>query len=257
METNGFVAFSMNLWAFFVLFGVLTALWALSVRIKDSSIVDIFWGLGFVLLSLMLNSFTSKGVWVALLVTLWGSRLSLWLAMRNLGKGEDARYTAMRNKWGAKWPWVSLFIVFYFQGFLMCVVSLPVQMAVSRSSEFTIFDLLGTLVVLFGITFESVADWQLKTFKSDPQNKGKIISTGLWTYSRHPNYFGDFVVWWGFYFFAVSVGAYWTFIGPLVMSVLLMRVSGVTLLEQAMSTRPGYQAYIARTNAFFPWKPKR
>jgi steroid 5-alpha reductase family enzyme len=257
METNGCVVGAMNISTSIGLFSLLTLLWLISLKAKDSSIVDIFWGLGFVFMAWMLNSFTFKSILVATLVSLWGIRLSGWLAMRNLGKGEDKRYTAMRAKWGSKWPLYSLFIVFYFQGILMCIVSLPVQQVVtSMDSLIGPWDILATMVVLTGIIFESVADWQLKAFKSKPENKGQVITIGLWKYSRHPNYFGDFVVWWGFFCFAVSIGAYWTAIGPAVMSVLLMHVSGVTLLEQTMKSRPGYAEYIARTNAFFPWKPK-
>jgi steroid 5-alpha reductase family enzyme len=237
---------------------LLTGLWLLSLRLKDSSIVDIFWGLGFVFISWMLNSFTSRGVLVATLVSLWGIRLSAWLARRNIGHGEDSRYQAMRQKWGPRWPLASLLVVFYFQGFLMFVVSWPVQFVVAApASPLMVIDAMATSIVLLGLGIESVADWQLRQFKLNDLNRGKLIESGLWKYSRHPNYFGDCMVWWGFFLFALGQNAYFTVVGPLMMTVLLRRVSGVTLLESQMSRRPGFEEYARKTNAFVPWFPKK
>ncbi len=241
----------------------LSGLWLLSVRLADSSIVDIFWGLGFVIVA-WVTCATSSGLLerrllLSGLTTLWGLRLSVYLAMRNLGHGEDARYTAMRKRQGPSWWWKSLFIVFALQGVLLFVVSLPVQLAQhAPGPALGAFDVIGGLLVLTGVFFESLGDWQLARFKSRPENKGQIMTRGLWHYTRHPNYFGDFVVWWGLYVIACATGtAWWTIVGPVVMSILLMRVSGVTLLEKTMSQRPGYAEYAARTSAFFPRPPKR
>jgi steroid 5-alpha reductase family enzyme len=237
---------------------LLTSLWLLSLRLKDSSIVDIFWGLGFVFISWMLNSFTWRGILAATLVSLWGIRLSAWLARRNIGHGEDGRYQAMRQKWGPRWPLASLLVVFYLQGFLMLVVSWPVQYVVAApASPLTMIDALAASIVLLGLVIESVADWQLRQFKFNNLNRGRLMEYGLWKYSRHPNYFGDCVVWWGFFIFAIGQGAYFTVAGPLVMTVLLRRVSGVTLLESQMSQRPGFEEYARKTNAFIPWFPKK
>lgn len=240
----------------------LATLWLLSVRLEDSSIVDIFWGLGFAIVA-WVTCATSSGLLerrllLSGLTTLWGLRLSAYLARRNLGHGEDARYTAMRKRQGPSWWWKSLFIVFALQGVLLFVVSLPVQVAQhAPGPPIGAFDVIGALLVITGVLFESVGDWQLARFKSRPENQGQIMTRGLWRYTRHPNYFGDFVVWWGLYVIACATStAWWTIVGPAVMSILLMRVSGVTLLEKTMSKRPGYAAYAARTSAFFPRPPK-
>ena len=241
----------------------LTGLWALSVRLKNSSIVDIFWGAGFVVVAWVTFAFSEgllqRRLLLTGLTTLWGLRLSVYLAIRNRGHGEDPRYTAMRNRQGPSWWWKSLFIVFALQGVLLFIVSLPVQVAQhAERSPLGMFDVIGAVLAITGVLFESAGDWQLARFKSMPQNKGQIMARGLWRYTRHPNYFGDFLVWWGLFVIACATGtAWWTIAGPVVMSILLMRVSGVTLLEKTMSKRPGYAQYAARTSAFFPRPPKR
>jgi steroid 5-alpha reductase family enzyme len=237
------------------------ALWLLSVLIRDSSVVDLFWGFGFVLigwLTFALSEGDPARKWlVVVLVSLWGLRLSGYLTWRNAGKGEDYRYRAMREKRGKSYVWKSLFIVFGLQGAIMWVVSLPVQASQVSQLPLGWWDLVGVVLWLVGWLCETVGDFQLARFKRQPENKGKVLDRGLWRYTRHPNYFGDFLVWWGFYLIAVGSGAAWTLISPLLMSVLLRRVSGVTLLESSLrETKPGYAEYVARTNAFFPWFPK-
>jgi steroid 5-alpha reductase family enzyme len=194
---------------------------------------------------------------VVALVSLWGLRLSGYLTWRNLGKGEDYRYRAMREKRGKSYVWQSLFIVFGLQGAIMWIVSLPVQASQVSAASLGLWDAAGVLLWTAGWLCETIADVQLARFKARPQNKGQVLDRGLWRYTRHPNYFGDFLVWWGIYLVAVGSGAYWTVISPLLMSVLLRRVSGVTLLESTLKeTKPGYAAYVSKTNAFFPWFPK-
>jgi steroid 5-alpha reductase family enzyme len=239
--------------------GAMLALWLLSVALKDSSIVDIFWGPGFVLVAWVVAlqvGWSPRGALAVGLVTAWGLRLAAHLAIRNIGKGEDPRYQAMRRARGPAWWWKSLFIVFAFQGVLMWVVSLPLQQAVVRGGPLGGVDALATAIFAAGLFFEAVGDWQLVRFKARPGNRGRVMDQGLWRYTRHPNYFGDFLVWWGLFGIAVAAGAWWTVVSPLVMSLLLLRVSGVTLLEQGMRSRPGYEDYVRRTSTFFPRPPK-
>ncbi len=241
---------------------ILTAmfgLWVVGTVLRDVSIVDPFWGTGFVLvawLALCINwpGQARVGLLVAL-TTIWGLRLSLFLLWRNWGKGEDRRYTAMRLQNGARFWWVSLLTVFLLQGLLLWIVAMPIQVAAARnlSNQHGWLDFVGVLLWATGFVFEAVGDWQLARFKADPNNAGRVMNRGLWRYTRHPNYFGDFCVWWGLYLVAAAGGAWWTFVSPLLMSILLMQVSGVTLLESTIvERRPEYAAYKARTNAFFP-----
>ncbi len=233
------------------IFGAMFLLWLLSLKLKDSSIVDIFWGCGFVgvgWLSWWVQP-SDRALLAAALTTLWGGRLSLHLFQRNHGKPEDQRYEAMRAKRGASWWIWSLLIVFGLQGALMWVVSLPLQTV--RAGPLGVLDFVSAAVVLAGVAFEAVGDAQLKAFKRD--HPGQVMTTGLWSWSRHPNYFGDFLVWCGLFGF----GAWWAIIGPIVMAVLLRFVSGVPMLERTMGKKPGWDAYAARTSAFFPLPPKK
>lgn len=239
------------------------ALWLLSLALRDASIVDVFWGIGFAMIAHVAR-ITSAGAparaWlVTLLVTAWGIRLGAYLLWRNWGGGEDPRYQAMRRHWGARFWIVSLGVVFGLQGVLMWLVSLPVQAAIMAPAPATLgwLDALGTVLVLTGLAFESIGDLQLARFKADPSTKGHVMDRGLWRYTRHPNYFGDAVVWWGLYCFALATGHPLTIVGPLVMTWLLTRLSGVPLLEKKLArTRPGYAEYVARTSSFIPWPPK-
>jgi steroid 5-alpha reductase family enzyme len=238
-----------------------TLLWLVSVARRDVSIVDIFWGPGFAIIawiSYAAASDAGRSLLLAILTTVWAVRLGGYLAWRNLGKPEDYRYRAMRAGWDPGFWWKSLFIVFALQGLLMFVVSLPLQQTATSSRAWSWLDGVGLVLWAGGLLMESIGDWQLARFKSDPANRGKVLDQGLWRYTRHPNYFGDFLVWWGVYLIATAGGApWWTVIGPLVMSVLLMRVSGVALLERSLKeSKPGYADYVRRTSAFFPWPPK-
>lgn len=243
-------------------FVYMLAFWGSSLAKRDVSIVDIGWGLGFVGIAavafLVGNGWEGRQKLVLLLTALWGLRLAGYLLWRNWGEAEDYRYQRMRRHHGNRFPIVSLYTVFGLQGLLMWIVSLPVQVAQSapQPAHLTALDLVGTGLWAFGLFFEALGDVQLARFKADPANRGQVMDRGLWRYTRHPNYFGDFCVWWGLFLIAASTGALWAAIGPLVMSVLLMRVSGVPMLERGMEKRrPGYAEYVRRTNAFFPWKP--
>jgi steroid 5-alpha reductase family enzyme len=236
---------------------LMTVVWLLSVVRKDASIVDIAWGAGFVVVAWTAYLFagTSGSIVLPILVSVWGIRLSAYLFRRNHGKPEDYRYQAMRQRWGTAFPIVSLVTVFVLQGVVMWVVSLPVQVGTALLDQtHPWLTVAGVALWGIGLFFESVGDWQLARFKANQTNAGRVLDAGLWRFTRHPNYFGDLLVWWGLYAVAMSKSdAGWTIIGPIVMSVFLMRVSGVTLLEKKLTnTKPEYVNYVARTNAFFP-----
>lgn len=240
-----------------------TLLWLLSLALRDASIVDICWGPAFLLAALVtlqrLETVTPRAVTVLLLVGLWAIRLAFHLGRRNIGHGEDPRYAAWRAEHGRRWWWRSYLQVFVLQAVIAWGVGWPVHAAMASPAPFpAATDLLGIILVLSGLLCETVADWQLTAFRADPANRGRVLDTGLWRYSRHPNYFGDAVVWWGFGALALAASGGWmTLVGPALMTFLLMRVSGVTLLERGMTDRrPDYARYIARTSAFVPWPPR-
>lgn len=240
----------------------MTMLWALSVRLGDASIVDPFWGPGFLLVSLTYllvdGSYDARGVLVLLLVAAWAVRLGWHLLVRNREEGEDERYRQMREKRGRRFWWQSLFTVFWLQALLLWVISAPLLGAVVGTGSLGPWDVAGALLFALGLSLEAVADRQLARFKADPRNRGRVLDTGLWRYSRHPNYFGEAVLWWGFYLFAVGAGEAWTAVGPVVITFLLLKVSGVTMLERNLKrSKPGYAEYVERTSAFVPWPPKR
>ena len=242
----------------------LTFVWMLSLRLQDASVADIFWGLGFVMLAwlygLLSPALTQRSWLVAALMTLWGTRLSAHIFRRHVGQGEDPRYQAMRASHGSSFWWRSLFTVFWLQGAILWFVGLPLLVAVRAAAPATLtaVDGLGVLLFAAGFGFEVVGDYQLERFRAEPGNRGAVLDRGLWRYTRHPNYFGDATTWWGMYAIAASTPGGWlTMLSPILMTWLLMRVSGVTLLEKGLkASRPGYHAYISRTPAFFPWFPR-
>ncbi|TWT47149.1 3-oxo-5-alpha-steroid 4-dehydrogenase [Thalassoglobus neptunius] len=245
--------------------------WGVSVVLRNTSIVDVIWGIGFAIvafISLIITvpsdrtsvgdffEWESPSRWLlVMLTTIWGSRLSLHLAVRNYGQPEDKRYAAMRANWGEGYWWKSLFIVFLLQGVVMWVVSLPLQAGIAHAQNgWKLFHWLGLVSWVIGFYFEAVGDWQLTRFRADPANKGKVLQHGLWRYTRHPNYFGDFCIWWGLFLIAVAHGEHlWTIISPVVMSYFLLKISGVTLLEKSLvREKSEYADYVQHTNVFFP-----
>lgn len=244
--------------------GCMFAMWLLSLALRDASIVDIFWGCGFVVIGVASFLWTDDGSsarrgLITALVSVWGLRLAGYLLRRNAGHGEDPRYQAMRRHWGARFPWVSLVTVFALQGILMWIVSLPVQLTLAApGGSLGLLDTLGVALFALGLFFESVGDWQLARFKADPANAGRVMDRGLWRYTRHPNYFGDFCAWWGIFLVALGgPNGLWSIVGPVVMSFFLMRVSGVPMLERSIhKRRPDYVEYAKRTSAFFPLPPR-
>lgn len=246
-----------------VILAAMLALWCVSLARRDAGIVDPFWGTGFVMTAWLVAALHRPApprlLLLAALVTCWGLRLSLHLLRRNSGHAEDRRYAAMRDRHGPRFWWVSLFTVFLLQGVILWFVALPLQVAAVKQDDRALgwLDFVGVALWLTGFVFESIGDRQLMRFRSNPHNAGRVLDRGLWRYTRHPNYFGDFCVWWGLYLIAAAGGAAWTVASPVAMSVLLMRISGVTLLEGNIAERrPDYAAYQRRTNAFFPGPPK-
>lgn len=250
---------------FAIIFLLMLMVWGTSLLLKDSSIVDIFWGLGFVAAAYTYNTvssgFPTRETIVFLLVILWGVRLSAHLAYRNLPKGEDFRYQKWREQHGDSYWWISFFRVNLLQGIILWIVSVPLLAAQFSATpdNITVFDILGIIVWAIGFLFEAVGDWQLMQFKRNPMNRGKVMDQGLWRYTRHPNYFGDALVWWGFFLIALSTpNGVFTIVSPLIMTFLLMRVSGVAMLERTLKeTKPAYKDYIEHTSAFFPMPPKK
>jgi steroid 5-alpha reductase family enzyme len=243
---------------------MMLVVWLISLKIRDASIVDIAWGSGFVVVA-WVSFWLSAGeptrsLLLTLLTTIWGLRLAFYLAKRNLGHGEDFRYQSMRRKHGNKFAIVSLYSVFGVQGLLMWIVSLPVQLGQVRDSpSFGVIGAAGVLLWGVGMFFESVGDAQLAKFKRDPTNKGLVMNQGLWRYTRHPNYFGDSCVWAGLGLIAAesSLGIF-GLLGPVVMTILLVKVSGAALLDRAMLKRkPGYENYVATTSGFIPRPPRK
>jgi len=243
---------------------LMTLVWATSLPKGDVSIIDIFWGPGFALLAIIYYvtgpQATLRQLLVPALVAIWGVRLGLYIFWRGRGKGEDYRYAEMRRKWGAKFPALSLVIVFWLQAILLWLIAMPL-LVVQRSGQpdaITWLDALGLLLFIVGFAFEAVGDFQMARFKDEPANKGRVLDSGLWRYTRHPNYFGDALLWWGFWLLTASAtGAVWTVASPLIMTILLLKVSGVALLEKGLAqTKPHYRDYVRRTSSFIPWPPK-
>ena len=244
---------------------LMTLLWLVSIRLKNVSIVDPFWGFGFVLVSTYYYTASpvsaSRPRLVLLLVAIWGLRLWLHLLIRNWNKGEDYRYVQFRKDYGeSRYWWFSFFQVFLLQGFLMWIISAPLLAAMyfGATDGMNVLDGIGIILWSIGFVFEAGGDFQLTQFKKDPNNKGKLLTSGLWKYTRHPNYFGDAAIWWAFGCFSLASGSYAPMLSSLLMTWLLLKVSGVALLERNLKKqKPGYEAYIQKTSAFLPWFPKK
>lgn len=257
--------FEIYLYGLLIIISMMTLLWVISIAIKNVSIVDIFWGFGYVLSGIIYFIFSDgyelRKLIVLSLVIIWGLRLSIYLAWRNIGKGEDFRYKEFRRNYGEnRYWWVSFFQTFLLQGILMWIVSAPLLGAqyADVNENLNVLDYLGICLWLIGFIFEVGGDYQLAKFKNNPSHKGKVLDRGFWKYTRHPNYFGDAAVWWGFGFLSMAAGSYIPFLGSLIMTVLLVKVSGVALLEKTLSKdKPAYNDYVKRTSAFIPWFPKK
>lgn len=229
---------------------------------KRNDVADIAWGGGFIVAAmtayLVSGGGDGRSILILALVLIWGFRLVMHIGIRNRRKPEDARYRAWRKEWGDSFLIRTFFQIFLLQGFLLLVVSLPVTWAITHtSSQLNGLDMVGVCIWLIGFIFESVGDYQLLQFKKDKANKGKIMQSGLWHYTRHPNYFGEVTLWWGIFLICLSVpGSWWTVIGPLTITYLILKVSGTPMLERHYADNPEYAAYIRRTSSFFPLPPK-
>jgi len=231
--------------------------WVFSIFKRDVSIVDSLWSILFLAATVVyvgqVELPAPRAQLLLLLVAAWALRLAIYLAARNWGEPEDRRYQKIRARNQPHFAFKSLYIVFLLQGLLAWIVSLPLLAASTSSAALVWLDYVGVAIVIIGLFFEAIGDWQLSRFKSDPANKGKVMNQGLWRYTRHPNYFGECCLWWGFYLLALAAGGWWSAAGPLLMTVLLLRVSGVALLEGDIAERrPDYRRYIETTNAFIP-----
>lgn len=236
-----------------------TALWVVSLIVRNASIVDVYWGPGFIAVGAyyaigVAAASSVRGLLVLALVTVWALRLGLHIGFRNAGIGEDFRYRQWREQAGRKFWWTSYFKVFLLQAVVLWIVSSPLLLAqLGGHQHLTVLDVIGLATWGLGFVFEAVADWQLQNFKKNPVNRGQVLRTGLWSLSRHPNYFGEAVVWWGIGLLALPAGGWLAFVGPLMITFLLLRISGVTMLDAAMSDRrPAYADYIESTPAFVP-----
>jgi steroid 5-alpha reductase family enzyme len=257
--------FEVYFYALLVIMIMMSLLWIASIIFHNVSIVDLFWGAGFVLTAgfyfLNTGEVSARKIFLVTLVTLWGLRLSIYLAWRNLGKGEDFRYQEFRRKYGEKrYWWISFFQTFLLQGILMWLISAPLLGAQYYGNEkgLGLADFAGMLLWFTGFIFEAGGDIQLARFRSDPSNKGKVLDKGFWKYTRHPNYFGDSAVWWGYGLICIGTGSWLPVLGSILMTLLIIKVSGVALLEKSLSeTKPQYRDYVRKTSSFFPWFPKK
>lgn len=235
--------------------------WLYSLYRKNVNIVDSLWSLmflaGAVTFTVLAGELNERNILLLSLVTVWSLRLSSFLTLRNWGEDEDRRYREIRANNEPYFKLKSLYIIFGLQALLAWIISIPLLTAISSTAEIGLIEIIATAIWVTGFLFEATADQQLYRFKSNPDNKGKVLDSGLWAYSRHPNYFGEFLIWWGFFLFALSAGAWWTVFSPLLMTLLLLKVSGVSLMEKGITERRSqYREYIESTNAFFPGKPR-
>jgi steroid 5-alpha reductase family enzyme len=243
------------------LVGAATLTWLISLPLRNVAIIDSLWSLMLfvagVIYALGSDPRAPRLSLVLWLLAIWALRLAVYVTARNAGHGEDRRYQQIRARNQPGFAVKSLYLVFWLQAGLAWVISLPLLGAFSGNQPLRWLDGLGLALWLVGFAFETTGDWQLARFKKDPANADKVMDRGLWRYTRHPNYFGECCLWWGFYCFALSAGAWWAFVGPLLLTFLLLRVSGVALLEKDIGNRrPQYADYVLKTNAFFPGPPR-
>lgn len=246
-----------------VLFFILTLWFLVSLVIKRQDIADILWGAGCIIIVLtslvIVETVSLRSLVMGFLVIVWGGRLSTRIFLKRRGEPEDFRYRKLRDTWGRSFTLRSYFQVFILQGILMFVILTPVLYVIGQKqvSTISIPDLLGLFIWLIGFLLESVADYQLDSFKHKKYNRNQIIQTGLWRYSRHPNYFGEVVMWWGLYIMALALPGGWlTIIGPVAITFLILKVSGIPLIEERYKDNDKYQEYKKRTSAFFPMPPR-
>lgn len=235
--------------------------WLASLRRDDVSLVDRMWPVmiasGALVCYVSWPASSARANWMLVLVLAWGLRLCAYVTRRNWGHGEDRRYRQIRARNQPNFRVKSLYLVFGLQAVLAWIVAAPFLVGMSGTRPLGVLDAIGIAFAAFGLVFEAVGDAQMARFKADPTHAHQVMDRGLWRYTRHPNYFGEACVWWGLWLIAVAgagiAAAWWSVVSPLLMTVLLLKVSGVSLLEQDIGERrPAYRDYIARTNAFIP-----
>ncbi|HEU4780430.1 MAG TPA: DUF1295 domain-containing protein [Steroidobacteraceae bacterium] len=239
-----------------------TFTWLLSLPLRNVALVDSLWSLMLfaagVIYALGTDPRAPRLAFVLWLVLFWAARLSFYITVRSIGKGEDPRYLAIRARNEPHFAFKSLYLVFWLKALLAWIVSLPLLGVFASNAPLGILDYLGMLLWLVGFIFEAGGDWQLARFKRHPANSGAVMNYGFWRYTRHPNYFGEFCIWWGFWLIAVSAGGWWSLPGPVLLTFLLLRGSGVRLLDKDIGNRrPQYADYVLKTNAFFPGPPRK
>lgn len=244
-----------------IIFFYMNFCFILAIIKKRNDLADIFWGLGFVLISIfnLIKNLNNHTLLITILVILWGLRLTIYIWLRNKNKDEDARYKKWREEWGKNWILRTYFQVFILQGLFMYLISLPITIngLYSQNYPFSLFDIIGILMWLVGFFFETIGDWQLYKFKSNSKNKGKILKSGLWQYTRHPNYFGEATMWWGIFLISLQAGyQYLSIISPLTITILLTKVSGIPLIEAKYAGNKEFEEYKRKTSVFFPLPPK-
>jgi steroid 5-alpha reductase family enzyme len=256
--------FSLMMWSAVAVLALMVCTWLVSLPLKNSGIVDSVWSVGFIAVAglalLTSGSDAVRSPLVFLLTLVWGARLSIHITLRNYRRGEDPRYAAWRREHGDSWPIRSLVTVFLLQGALLWVISLPLQLAVGVGGpeRLTGWDYLGLALWTAGFLVETVSDAQLARFKARSGGGGQVLDTGLRRYARHPHYFGEALLWWGLFCFAMPIpGSWWVVISPLLLTVLVRWVSGVPMSDKLLADRPGYREYAARTSPFIPLPPKR
>ncbi len=245
-----------------VMVSLAVAVWALSVKLRDVSIVDSLWSVFFIVFTALfawrMHSDAAASYVLIALILAWGLRLSIYITVRNHGQGEDRRYQAIRARNQPNFEFKSLYLVFLLQAALATAVVMPVVPILNEMRSAGVMTYIGFAVAAFGVSFETIADWQMARFKATRTVQGTVMDRGLWRYSRHPNYFGEAVFWWGVWIASASMGGAWTVFSPLLMTWLLTRVSGVPLLEADMQQRsPAYRDYLLSTPRFVPGRPKR
>lgn len=246
-----------------VMIALALSAWAISFIKENTGIVDSFWGLFFLsgafayAVTLDSTELSPRAMLLLTLVALWSLRLTLHITVRNWGEPEDRRYQAIRARNQPGYALKSVYLVFGLQAVLAWIIGLPLFVGISGSAPLSTWDIVGAVLWLTGFSFEAIGDWQLSRFRARPDNHGQVMDRGLWRYTRHPNYFGEALLWWGFYLIAVPAGGGWALHSPVLMTLLLLKVSGVALLEKDIGERrPAYRDYVKRTNAFIPWMPR-
>lgn len=244
------------------LMAYMTAWFFISIIKKRNDLADVAWGIGFILVAwlsyYLFGNNTPKALLASILVTIWGLRLSTHIYLRNLNKTEDYRYLAWRKQWGKLFYLRSLFQIYWLQGILLLIISAPIVLISSQNTAtIGVLDIVGTVIWTIGFCFEVIGDWQLAVFMKQPENKGKLMRSGLWAYSRHPNYFGEVTQWWGLWILALSSPHAWiTIVGPMTITFLILKVSGVPMLEKKLADHLDFAAYKHRVSKFIPMLPK-